>query len=311
MQVRSRDNGKRTKPVSYCQFVPGYINIPFISLVHEHIICSSGGMKEMFRKGYHIIMLSIFAAVSFWFIDAVVDYLIHYDEPFLSLLIFNRTEVAFRLLVSAAFLLFGLIMSGMFSKQKRTETALLQEINERKQVEERLYALSTRDELTGLYNRRGFFTLVEQQLKMADRGKNDIHIFYADMDNLKEINDTHGHQEGDLAIAEMAAILKETFRESDIIARVGGDEFVAVPVGTTGETVAVIADRINRNIELHNTERARSYRLSLSFGIVDYKPDSPVSIDELLFQGDALMYEQKNRKRLPAGIRQETIYEQE
>ncbi|MBI5073906.1 MAG: GGDEF domain-containing protein [Nitrospirae bacterium] len=265
----------------------------------------------MFRKGYHIIMLSIFAAVSFWFIDAVVDYLIHYDEPFLSLLIFNRTEVAFRLLVSAAFLLFGLIMSGMFSKQKRTETALLQEINERKQVEERLYALSTRDELTGLYNRRGFFTLVEQQLKMADRGKNDIHIFYADMDNLKEINDTHGHQEGDLAIAEMAAILKETFRESDIIARVGGDEFVAVPVGTTGETVAVIADRINRNIELHNTERARSYRLSLSFGIVDYKPDSPVSIDELLFQGDALMYEQKNRKRLPAGIRQETIYEQE
>lgn len=262
----------------------------------------------MFRKGYHIIALSIFAAVSFWFIDAVVDYLLHYDEPFLSLLVFNKKEVAFRLLVSAAFLLFGLAMFRIFSKQKLTEAALLLEIEERKQVEERLYALSTRDELTGLYNRRGFFTLVEQQLKMAARGKNDIHIFYADMDNLKEINDTHGHQEGDLALVEIAAILKETFRESDIIARVGGDEFVAVPVGTTGETVSLITDRINRNIELHNAEKARPYRLSLSFGIVDYRPEAPVSIDELLARGDNLMYEQKNRKRLSADTTQQTIH---
>jgi len=262
----------------------------------------------MFRKGHFVIMLSLFAIVSFWFLDAVVDYLIHYDEPFLSLLVFNKKEVAFRLLVSAAFLLFGLAMFRIFSKQKRTEAALVLEIEERKQVEERLYALSTRDELTGLYNRRGFFTLVEQQLKMAARGKNDIHIFYADMDNLKEINDTHGHQEGDLALVEIAAILKETFRESDIIARVGGDEFVAVPVGTTGETVSIITDRINRNIELHNAEKARSYRLSLSFGIVNYRPDSPISIDELLSRGDALMYEQKSRKRLSADTTQQTIH---
>jgi len=265
-------------------------------------------MKEMFRKGNHIIMLSAIAALSFWFIDAVVDYLIHYDEPFLSLLIFNKKEVASRLLFSMAFLLFGLITSRMFSKQKKTEAALLQEINERKQIEGKLYALSTRDELTGLYNRRGFFMLVEQQLKMANRGKSDIHIFYADMDNLKEINDTHGHQEGDLAIVEIAAILRETFRESDIIARVGGDEFVAVPVGTTGETVNIITDRINRNIELSNSEKARPYRLSLSFGIVDYSPDSPVSIDELLSQGDKLMYQQKQRKRLPAETRKLSIY---
>ena len=261
----------------------------------------------MFRKGHRIIMLAIFGAVSFWFIDAFVDYLIHYDEPFLSLLVFNKKEVAFRLLVSAAFLLFGLSVSRIFSKQRRTEEALIREIEERKQVEERLYALSTRDELTGLYNRRGFFTLVEQQLKMAARGKNDIHIFYADMDNLKEINDTHGHQEGDLALVEIGAILKETFRESDIIARVGGDEFVAVPVGTTGETVSIITERINRNIELHNAEKARPYRLSLSFGIVDYRPDAPVSIDELLSRGDSLMYEQKNRKRLSADIIQQIV----
>lgn len=259
-----------------------------------------GAIENMIRKGYHIIMLSAVAVVCFWFVDTVVDYLLHYDEAFLSLLIRNQKEVAFRLLVAAAFLLFGLILSRMFAAQKRTEEALIQEIKEHKQTEEKLYALSTRDELTGLYNRRGFFTLVEQQLKMANRGKSVIHIFYADMDNLKEINDTHGHQEGDLALVEVASILKETFRESDIIARVGGDEFVAVPVGLTGETANIISARISRNIELSNSEKARSYRISISFGIVSYNPETPISVDELLSEGDKLMYEQKNSRRSSA-----------
>lgn len=262
----------------------------------------------MFRKSYHIIILSVVVALCFWLIDAVVDYLIHYDEPFLSLLIFNRKEVAFRLLFSASFLLFGLITFRIFSKQKKVEAALVQEINERRQVEEKLYTLSTRDELTGLYNRRGFFTLVEQQLKMASRGKSITHIFYADMDNLKEINDTHGHKEGDQAIIKVASILKETFRESDIIARVGGDEFVAVPVGTTGETVNIITDRINRHIELTNAEKARPYRLSLSFGIVEYSSDSPASIDVLLSKADKLMYRHKQSKKLPVDTYQRSSY---
>lgn len=288
--------------------MPHYINISTVLLKHEQNICSSGGMKGMFKESRHIIMLSVVAALCFWFINAVVDYLVHYDEPFLSLLIFNKKEVASRLLFSTAFLLFGLIMSRIFMKQKRTEAALVQELNEHRQIEEKLYGLSTRDELTGLFNRRGFFTLVEQQLKMANRGKSGIHIFYADMDNLKEINDTYGHKEGDLALVEMSTILKETFRESDIIARVGGDEFVAVPVGTTGETVNLITDRINRNVELNNAEKARPYRLSFSFGLVYYSPDTPISIDELLSEGDKLMYQQKNSKRLPAETGQERIY---
>jgi diguanylate cyclase (GGDEF)-like protein len=254
----------------------------------------------MFRKGNHIIILSVLAALCFWLIDAAVGYFFHYDEPFLSLLIFNKKEVASRLLFSIAFLLFGLIMTRMFSKQNRTEEALIQEISERRQIEEKLYALSTQDNLTGLYNRRGFLTLVEQQLKMEHREKIGMYFLFADMDNLKEINDTHGHQEGDRALIEMAEILKDTFRESDIIARIGGDEFVAVPVGTTGETVNIITDRINRNIELNNAEKARHYRISFSFGIVHYSSDSPVSIDELLSQGDKLMYQQKIRKKLLA-----------
>ena len=266
----------------------------------------------MFKKGSHIIVLLVIAALCFWLIDAVMDYFFYYDEPFLSLLIFNKSEVAGRLFFSIVFLLFGLIMNRMFSIQKRTEKALIQEISERAQIEKKLYELSTQDNLTGLYNRRGFLTLVEQQLKMEHRERREkigMYFLFADMDNLKEINDTYGHQEGDRALVEMAKILKDTFRESDIIARIGGDKFVAVPVGTTGETVNIIADRINRNIELNNAEKARPYRISFNFGLVYYSSDSPVSIDELLSQGDKLMYEQKNRKKFLAETGQQSNYE--
>lgn len=251
----------------------------------------------MLRKEHRVIVFAVFAALAFWVIDAVVDYLFHYDEPFVRLLVTNQQEVFFRLLFTVCFLTFGLVVSRMFSRQLRTEGVLLREVNERKRAEATLYALSTRDELTGLYNRRGFFTLVEQQFRLASREKKEIFLFFADMDNLKEINDTCGHQEGDRALVEISDILKDTFRESDIIARVGGDEFVAVPVGTTGETLSVIADRVSRNLQVHNMEKARRYVLSISFGIVPYDPERPLSIDELLARGDQMMYEQKKDKR--------------
>jgi diguanylate cyclase (GGDEF)-like protein len=82
------------------------------------------------------------------------------------------------------------------------------------------------DELTGLYNRRGFFVSAQQQLKLANRYNKGIFIFSADLDDLKIINDNFGHKTGDSALVETANILKKTFRESDIIARIGGDEFV-------------------------------------------------------------------------------------
>ncbi len=244
-------------------------------------------------------LLSVVAALSFWVIDAVVDYFVHYDEPFVSLLLLNRKELAFRLLFSVCFLVFGMIVTRMFDRQKRMENELVREIDERKRIEARLYTLSTKDELTGLFNRRGFFTLVEQQLKMANRDKKTIFLFYADLDNLKEINDSLGHQVGDEALVDIAKILQDTFRESDIIARVGGDEFIAVPVGTTGETVRLISDRVDRNLEIYNSEKTRQHCLSLSFGIVSYDPSAPSTIDELLAQGDRLMYEQKRSKKSP------------
>ncbi len=174
---------------------------------------------------------------------------------------------------------------------------ILRDVTERKHMEEELRSMSLRDELTGLYNRRGFMTLAAQELKMADRLKRGIFILYADLDGLKAINDTLGHEEGDKVIKEAAVILKETFRNSDIIARIGGDEFVIIPIGTAGDNLDVITSRLQRNIDIQNKKLNRNYKLSLSVGIAYYDPEHPVAIDELLTTADALMYAQKRNKR--------------
>jgi diguanylate cyclase (GGDEF)-like protein/PAS domain S-box-containing protein len=176
-------------------------------------------------------------------------------------------------------------------------TVVSKDVTELKQMEEKLKALSLTDELTGIYNRRGFFTLVEHQFKLSKRQKRGIFMLYADVDNLKDINDTFGHQEGDLALIETVDILKKNYRESDIIARIGGDEFVVIPVGTTGDNIEVITSRLQKAVEIHNSKSNRGYKLSISAGIVYYNPQNPCSIDELLLHGDNSMYEQKRHKQ--------------
>ena len=162
---------------------------------------------------------------------------------------------------------------------------------------EALRTLSVTDELTGLFNRRGFYTLTGQQLKLARRQRKGIYMLYADVDGLKGINDGWNHQEGDRALVDVATILKRTYRESDIIARIGGDEFTVVPIGSRGDDMRVIAARLMENLDAHNAREIRPYKLRLSVGMSYYDPDSPCTIDELLARGDRSMYEDKKRKR--------------
>ena len=176
-------------------------------------------------------------------------------------------------------------------------TVVSKDITEYKDMEEDLRALSLTDELTGLYNRRGFFTLTDQLLKLARRQKKGIFMLYADIDNLKKINDTFGHKEGDIALIETADILKKNYRESDIIARIGGDEFVIIPIGTTGDNIDIITSRFEKSIEIYNSKNKREYNLSLSYGLAYYDPENPCSIDELLTQADKIMYEHKRHKK--------------
>jgi diguanylate cyclase (GGDEF)-like protein/PAS domain S-box-containing protein len=172
-----------------------------------------------------------------------------------------------------------------------------QDITERKRMEERLHVLSMTDELTGLYNRRGFFALAEQQLRIAKRQKKGIFLLCADLDNLKGINDRYGHKTGDIALIETAHILKDSFRESDIIARIGGDEFVVLQIEDTATASELLASRLQKNLEIHNTQKDHEYDLSLSIGIAYCEPESTCSMNELMVLSDKLMYEQKRLKR--------------
>ena len=96
----------------------------------------------------------------------------------------------------------------------------------------------------------------------------------------------------------IATVLNEVYRHSDIIARTGGDEFVVLPVGFAGDNVGVFAGRLYRGLEMYNSRMNRGYNISVSTGIAYYDPANPCSVDELLIQGDKLMYEEKKRKKL-------------
>jgi diguanylate cyclase (GGDEF)-like protein/PAS domain S-box-containing protein len=171
------------------------------------------------------------------------------------------------------------------------------EITEHKMLEEEIRALSITDPLTGLLNRRGFLTLAEQQLKISDRRKSGLSLFFADLDDMKWINDALGHGEGDRALIEMATILKETFRSSDIIARIGGDEFAVLSVQASEINPESHITRLQHKIDVRNHRENQKYKLSLSVGFSFYDPANPCSLDELITQSDNLMYECKKNKK--------------
>jgi len=163
-------------------------------------------------------------------------------------------------------------------------------------MHEKLHTISLRDDLTGLYNRRGFFTLAEHLLRTAKRQQTGLSILYCDLDDLKGINDALGHQKGDWALIDTANVLKETFRDSDIIARIGGDEFIVMPIETTEESLEIVVNRLQRAVETDNARSKREYRLSISTGAAYFDPWSPITIDELLSQADKSMYKQKRTR---------------
>jgi diguanylate cyclase (GGDEF)-like protein len=121
-------------------------------------------------------------------------------------------------------------------------------------------------------------------------------MLYADVDNLKEINDAYGHEEGDNLLKETANILKSIYRKSDIIARIGGDEFMVFPLETTKDHIEVISSRLKNIINDYNTSREDRYKLFVSIGISAYEPESVTSIDDLLVEVDRLIYEHKRNK---------------
>lgn len=175
--------------------------------------------------------------------------------------------------------------------------AYAQDITELENIQKKLHELTLKDELTGLYNRRGFFTLAEQALRYARRKNKNCLVIYADLDNLKTVNDKFGHAAGSQMLIDTANIFEKFFRDSDIIARLGGDEFVILAQDTSSSEDKIIRERLENKIEEFNRTYANPFAISVSFGIASFDPKSTETIENLISEADRLMYAQKKKKK--------------
>jgi len=168
---------------------------------------------------------------------------------------------------------------------------------ERQRVQLELLNLSLIDELTGLNNRRGFLALSEHHVKLANRSGMPFLVAFVDLDGLKKINDAFGHQEGNRALVEAANVLRDSCRRSDILSRIGGDEFAILIADVDKNCADVVLRRIQRKLDSCNANPGRRYALSLSVGIVVANVAEHADLEQLLHQADALMYAQKQKKK--------------
>src|SRR6266567_5922479 len=153
---------------------------------------------------------------------------------------------------------------------------------ERQRIHLMTLTLALIDDLTGLNNRRGFMALAEQQMKLSYRTQKPFFLFFVDLDGMKRINDTFGHQEGNRALVDAACVLKDSFRQSDVLARLGGDEFVCLVVDGVENTSEVLSHRIQQKLIAHNADLGRRYDLSFSVGIVAADMTQPADLEQLL-----------------------------
>lgn len=160
-----------------------------------------------------------------------------------------------------------------------------------------LHHMSLNDELTGLLNRRGFFKEADDFMVQANFNNNEFLLMYIDLDGLKQINDTYGHEEGDRAIAVAADIIKDTFHPDDIIARLSGDEFVVIAIDAPDKVFPTIKQRLLSIIHRYNEKLKLSYTLSISIGRSHYTPGSEVSLKQLMSEADQDLYEDKKNKQ--------------
>jgi diguanylate cyclase (GGDEF)-like protein len=186
----------------------------------------------------------------------------------------------------------------------RVRTLQLEEANRelraeaqlRRRMESKVMRLSITDELTGLSNRRGFLMRAEQMLKLVHRLHSHGWLVYIDLDGLKHVNDTQGHEAGDRLIRGAAKVLRESFRDSDILGRIGGDEFVVFATGAATPAVE-IEERLSRNIQHHNRFHPDQPPLAMSIGVIRCDPHALDTLEDMIHQADAAMYIEKRRKR--------------
>lgn len=182
------------------------------------------------------------------------------------------------------------------SGKPRYALGMVEDVSRRKEIEEQLREQALTDELTGLYNRRGFYMLAEPQFKIAERTARPLSLVYFDLDDLKEINDRCGHHRGDRLLVEFAGMLRESFRETDVLARLGGDEFVALLVEADLGSASAPILRLRRALDQHN-RREGVLPICISHGVASLPTDPAGALADLIRVADQRMSRQRASKR--------------
>lgn len=172
----------------------------------------------------------------------------------------------------------------------------IRDITEKVHLREKLRIQSITDELTTLYNRRGFLSLVEHKVNFAKRNKKGMLLFFVDVDDMKCINDTLSHNHGDCALVGVSNILRDTFKENDVIARIGGDEFAILSMDVSERDAEKFINRLLNNQKKYNDKNNYPFNISMSVGAAYFDPENPMSIGELMARADRLMYKNKSCK---------------
>lgn len=167
---------------------------------------------------------------------------------------------------------------------------------ERKRMEEELKKLAHYDTLTGAYNRGYGLELLQRQLKLSKRDKSPLLLAYSDLDNLKDINDEFGHDEGDRAMVQVAKLFKSILREVDIITRMGGDEFLLIFLDSSLNEIPIIRKRLSKELTRLNQISKKPYKIEFSTGFSNYDPANPQLMNELIRIADENMYKEKRNK---------------
>jgi len=180
---------------------------------------------------------------------------------------------------------------------RRIIQGMFRDVSERERNAQELEALSLSDALTGLRNRRGFTLLAEQQLKTANRLGRPLLLLFADVDCLKPVNDVQGHAAGDALLREAATVLEGCFRDMDIVARMGGDEFAVLQIDAAAGEEAAALGRLEAAMAAANAAPGRTCELSLSLGAAAFDPAEPRTLDKLLHLADERMYAAKRARK--------------
>jgi len=246
--------------------------------------------RQMSRSKYDVILLDLTLPDSYGLDTFTRTHSLSPDTPIVVITDLDDESMAVTAVREGAQ---DYLIKGESDKQRIARS--LRYAVERQRAVARLQRMTLLDELTGLLNRRGFISLANQHLKISQRAGRRLALFFADLDNLKGINDRYGHLEGDQALIAFANILVTTFRSSDVVARLGGDEFTVLAIDVDGCPDQIL-ERLKQNTDAFNRQNT-GYQLSSSIGYAIYEPSERTSLNDLLEEADRALYENKRLKR--------------